>query len=329
MVFVLRRFGKTESYKIKQTIFLGVLALIIGIVWLSLTNQEEAVPLILSAAVLGLIIFLISRYDFLLTLKEYERAVIFRFGRVVRVGGPGWAFVTPLIESFHFVDLRTHTVDIPAQEVITKDKIVLQLDAVIYLFVKPDTESVTRSVIEIRDYHKAATSFVQASVRDVAGTLTFPELVSNIAELNIRVQKELEAIALEWGVSIEAVQISDIKVPQELEDALTGQKAAEQKKLARMELAEAHKIEIDAVREAAEQLDDRSLAYYYIKAIEKLGEGKSTKFVFPMELTRMAERIGGSVGAASKTPEELEGLFKKYLPAIKSLLGEPKKIVSP
>ncbi|MBU0635530.1 hypothetical protein KKE06_00725 [Candidatus Micrarchaeota archaeon] len=319
----MRRFGKTESYKIKQVIFLGVLVVLAAIVWLSLSHQGAVVPGVLAVVALGIIIFLISRYDFLLTLKEYERAVIFRFGRVVRVGGPGWAFVTPLIESFRFVDLRTHTVDIPKQEVITNDKIVLSLDAVIYLYVKPDKESVIRSVIEIRDYEKAATSFVQATIRDVAGTLTFPELISNIAELNARVQKELEAIAREWGVSIEAAQISDIQIPQELEDALTHQKAAEQKKLARVELAAAHKIEIEAVRAAAEQLDDKSLAYYYIRALEKMGDGKSTKFFFPIELTRLAERLGSGAQQLTNDPKELEGLLKKYLPAIKAIASKP------
>lgn len=314
----MKRFGKLESYKIKQIVFLSILVLIVALLWLAFSNQGTVIPILLGAATVALIVFLVMRYDFLLTLKEYERAVIFRFGRVVRVGGPGWALMIPVIESFRLVDLRTQTIDIPPQEVITKDKVVVKADAIIYLFVRPDKQSVINSVIEIQDYVKAATSFVQATVRDVAGNFSLTELISNIGELNKRVQRDLEAIAKEWGVTVESVQISEITIPKELEEALTKQKAAEQQKLARAELAQAQQIEIDAVRTAAEQLSDRSLAYYYIRALEKLGEGQSTKFIFPLELTQLAERISASVQSAStnKTPSELETVFRKYLPAI-------------
>lgn len=325
MVGLAKRFGKTESYKVKQIIFLGLLALLIGIIWLSLANQGKLVPIIISVAFLVLIIFLVRQYDFLLTLKEYERAAIFRFGRINRVGGPGWTFLFPLIESFRIVDLRTHTIDIPKQDVITKDRIVVSVDAVIYLFVRPDKQSVINSVIEVRDYEKSAESFVQATIRDVAGTLALPELISNIGELNVRVQKELEKIAESWGVTVEAVQISEIVIPKELEEALTRQKAAEQQKLARVELAEAQKIEIDAVREAAEQLNDRSLTYYYIRALEKLGEGQSTKFVLPIELSLLAERIATGVKRTASESPETEELFRKYLPAIKRFLEANEK----
>ncbi len=321
----LKRFRKTESYKVKQVIFLGLFALIIGLVWLAATNQDKLVPLVGAATFLVLIVFLVRQYDFLLTLKEFERAAIFRFGRINRVGGPGWAFLFPLIESFRIVDLRTHTIDIPKQDVITKDKIVVNVDAVIYLFVRPDKQSVINSVIEVRDYEKSAESFVQATIRDVAGSLTLPELISNIGELNLRVQKELEKIAESWGVTVEAVQISEIKIPKELEEALTKQKSAEQQKLARVELAEATKIEIDAVREAAEQLNDRSLAYYYIRALEKLGEGQSTKFVLPIELTLLAERIGRGVRRASSDSDSLEPVFRKYLPLMEKMVRENGK----
>ncbi len=304
---------------------MGLLALIIGLVWLAATNQDKLVPLIGAATFLVLIVFLVRQYDFLLTLKEFERAAIFRFGRINRVGGPGWAFLFPLIESFRIVDLRTHTIDIPKQDVITKDKIVVNVDAVIYLFVRPDKQSVINSVIEVRDYEKSAESFVQATIRDVAGSLSLPELISNIGELNLRVQRELEKIAESWGVTVEAVQISEIKIPKELEEALTKQKSAEQQKLARVELAAATKIEIDAVREAAEQLNDRSLAYYYIRALEKLGEGQSTKFVLPIELTLLAERIAGGVRRASSDSDSLEPVFRKYLPVMEKMVRENGK----
>ncbi|MDO8647140.1 MAG: hypothetical protein Q7R70_01860, partial [Candidatus Diapherotrites archaeon] len=97
------------------------------------------------------------------------------------------------------------------------------------------------------------------------------------------------------------------------------QKAAEQKKLARGELALAHGLEIDAVREAAEKLSDKALSYYYIRALERLGRGKSTKYLFPMELTQLASHLAG--GQKNSNVEEL---FKKYAPAIKKILSGKK-----
>ncbi|MDD5163055.1 MAG: SPFH domain-containing protein [Candidatus ainarchaeum sp.] len=317
-----KRFSNVESHKIKQGIFLLLIVLIITIIYLAFTNMTFFAYILLSVSILFILGFLIWRYDFLLTLKEYERAVIYRFGKVVRVGGPGWTFVLPIIESFKIVDLRTHTIDIPPQEVITSDKIVLTIDAIIYLYVKPDNQSVVKSVVEIKDYEKAAEEFVKSTVRDVSGTLSFTELITNISEFNKRVLSEIEKIAEAWGVTVEAVQISNIKIPKELEDALTNQKAAEQQKFARSQLADAHKLEIEAVKAAAEQLSDKALAYYYIRALEKLGEGRSTKFFFPMELTKLAEAIGGTLAsrATLKDSDELESLFKKYKPALKKIL---------
>jgi len=321
-----KRLGQLESYKVKQLVFAVVALVIVAVIYLSLTNLDAIVPLILFLAAFAIVVFLIVQYDFLLTLKEYERAVIFRFGHINRVGGPGWTTIVPVIESFKIVDLRTSTIDIPAQDVITKDKIVTHVDAIIYLFVKPDKESVTRSVIEIDDYRKAAELFVQSSIRDVAGTMTSSDLISNTAELNTKVKQRLAQIADSWGVTIESVEISNIRLPETVAAAMHEEKAAEQKKLARMESALAHQAEIDAVKTAAGQLSDKALAYYYIRALEKLGEGASTKFIFPMELSKLAEQLAGRVqgGVAASGNRELEELFKKYAPALKSFIEEKK-----
>ncbi len=316
-----KRFGKVESHKIKQVIFAVFLILLLFLVYLSWTNRESIVPIIFAGFAVVVVFFLVSQYDFLLTLKEYERAVVFRFGKITRVGGPGWTWIVPLIESFRIVDLRTHTIDIPPQEVITADQVVVRIDALVYLFVKPDRQSVINSVIEVKDYMKSSEGFVIASIRDLAGTLTLQELVSNIAKLNDAVQKALERVATNWGVGVEAVAISEIKLPAQLEKALTEQKAAEQMKLARGQSAEAHRMEIEAVRQAAENLSDKALAYYYIRAIEKLGEGSASKIFFPIELSKLAGEISGSMSAkAASNPDALESLFKKYAPAIKKIV---------
>lgn len=315
-----KRLGKTQSYRIKQLVFVLVLLLVFTAILALIFFKDQVLLFVLSSLLTLVLIFLVTRYDFLLTLKEYERAVVFRFGRVVRVGGPGWALVIPVIESFRIVDLRSSTIDIPAQEVITKDSVVIKIDAIIYLFVKKDNQSVINSVIEIDDYRKGAEQFVVASIRDSVGELTLQEVISSIDKLNVQVQKRLSTIAINWGVNVDSVEIQNIKLPKELQDALTHQKAAEQEKLARIEKAKAHSAEIEAVREAAEHLSDKAIAYYYVRALERLGQGKSTKFIFPMELTRLAESISGA-----KSGGEVEALMKKYAPVVKKLVDNNKE----
>ncbi|MDO8647535.1 MAG: SPFH domain-containing protein [Candidatus Diapherotrites archaeon] len=316
-----KRLGKVESYKLKELIFvLIILILLLSAAAIFIFREIVQIYILVGFFALFVII-LISRYDFLLTLKEYERAVVFRFGRASRVGGPGWTFIIPVIESAKLVDLRTQTLDVKPQEVITVDKVVVTIDAVIYMFVKKENDAVMKSVLEIDDYRKGAEQFVVSSIRDAAGALTLSELISSVEKLNKEVKEKLEQITNSWGVSIEAVEIQNLTVPKQISDAFSEQKAAEQKKLARGELALAHGLEIDAVREAAEKLSDKALSYYYIRALERLGRGKSTKYLFPMELTQLASSLAGG----HKNNANVEELFKKYAPAVKRILSEKKR----
>ncbi|MBU2099828.1 hypothetical protein KKB11_01200, partial [Candidatus Micrarchaeota archaeon] len=311
-----KRFGKTESYKLKQYIFILVFIILVVVVWLAYTRADD---LAVYAAVLFsflILAFLIRQYDFLLTLKEYERAVIFTLGRVTRVGGPGWTFVIPAVQSFVLVDLRTQTIDIPPQEVITTDKIKLTIDAVIYLFVEKTKDSVINSVIEIDDYRTATRLYVRATIRDVVGSMDLSSVISNIALLNAEVKRKLEEVAKEWGVKIEAVEITNVVIPPEVLDAMHNQKAAEQRKLAKFEEAEGKKYEIEAVKAASGELTDKTIAYYYINALEKIAEGQSSKIIFPMELSGFVKSLSGQSGDKMNlkdlgiTPEMVEAYMK-------------------
>ncbi len=263
------------------------------------------------------IVYLVSRYTYLLQLQDYERAVIFRFGKLNRVGGPGWTLVLSPLETFVVVDLRTKTIDVPKQDVITKDGIDVSLDAVIYLKVKDDNASVVNSVIKIDDYVKASELFVLGAIRSECGKLTLTELISSLGDLADVLKKQLEDIARKWGVEVEEAVIQDIDIPKTVLEAMHNQKAAVQNKLARIEQAQGHQAEIEAVKAAASQLNDKTLAYYYVKALEKLGEGKSSKIIFPMELTNLARSLSGEKGLSQ---DGLEGMLKKYAPVVRAFV---------
>ncbi len=321
---MVKRIGKVESYKVKQGVFAFVVLLVLITLFLILSNSAIIGVGLFVVGFLVVFFFLIATYDFLITLKEYERAVVYRLGRVNRVGGPGWTFIIPVIESFKLVDLRTQTLDVKPQSVITKDNVVVSVDAVIYLFVRKDPQSVINSVIEVDDYRNAASQFVQAKIRDVSGSLTLPELISDVGKLNTILKKELESIAKSWGVAVESVEIQNLQVPKEVETAFSLRSAAEQNRLARVQTALGVQGEIDAIREAAQKLDDKSLSYFYMRTLERLGDSASTKFVLPMELTNLLRSIANSTKRAHSS-QGLENVLEKYAPLLENFVDAKKK----
>ena len=197
----------------KHGVFLALLAAIGVVGLLAITYSSLITENIMWILLAGAVIFLIARFDFLLRLNEYERAVILRFGKVNRVGGPGWTFVLPPLESAKIVDLRAKTLDIPPQDVITKDNIKVKIDAVIYLKVNEDDQSVINSIVEIDDYINASRLFVTGLIRNQAGTKTLDELISGVDTLNEYLKKELEGLSKRWGVMVEEATITDIIPP--------------------------------------------------------------------------------------------------------------------
>lgn len=308
---------------IKYIVFVLLVVFIISLFFVLLSNLDFFMQNILWIGILLAFLLALWKWDFLLLLKDYERAVIMRFGKVNRVGGPGWAVLIPGIEEPTVVDLRTRTIDVPKQDVITKGNIELKIDAVVYIRVKKDKQSVINSVVEIDDYKDAIKLYVVSAIRDVVGSMELSEVLSNTNVMEEKLKHETAKIAADWGIEIVTVDFKDVDIPPTVIDAMHDEKAAVQRKLARMESAQAHMAEIEAVKTAAAGLNDKALAYYYIRALEKLGQGKSTKFIFPMELSKLAGALGEKV-SGSQTPE-IENLFKKYAPAVTAILSKAEK----
>jgi regulator of protease activity HflC (stomatin/prohibitin superfamily) len=300
----------------KQIFFVFIiLFILLGIYFLidlifSVSNMVKVIFLIVLAFILVTVI--IFKTGFVLFLQQYERAVISRFGRLHRVSGPGWAFMIPWVETFKLVDLRTQTLDVPKQDVITKDNVSIKIDAVIYLFVRKDPRSIINSVMEIDDYKQASQQFIKSTVREVIGGMELSEVISNINELNRKMVSELAHISANWGISVESVELKEIIIPDTVVEAMHKQKAATQERLAIVQLAEAEREKIDAINKAASNLTDKSVTYYYIKALEEMSKGASSKIIFPMEFTRLAEVLAGKVMPKAGEKSKLEGFIDKY-----------------
>lgn len=292
----------------RYIIFLVLIIIAVFLISSAIQYSDVLLANLFWLSLLGIIGFIVWKYDVVLQLLDYQRAIIYRFGKVHRVGGPGWAFVWPIIEEVDLVDLRTKTIDVPKQDVVTKDGIEISIDAIIYLKVKKDNQSVVNSVIEVEDYVGASQLFVVSTLRDVIGSMNLGEVISSIELVNAQLKETLEKTSKNWGVTVDSVEIKDIQIPETVLNAMHEEKAAVQQKLARMERALAHKAEIEAVKEAAKDLDEKALAYYYIRAIENMSKTKGSKVFFPAEFSNLARSISSSNILSDK---EKRGLVEK------------------
>ncbi len=312
----------------KYLIFFALLATLIISIYTIILYQNFLITNIVWIAILAIFTFIVYKYDFILQLVDYQRAVVYRFGKVHHVGGPGWTWVWPILEKTALVDLRVKTLDVPKQHVVTKDGVEITIDAIVYLKVKKDNQSVVNSVIEVEDYVKASQLFVVSSLRDVIGSMMLSDVIANIEIINAQIKENLEQISKNWGIICDSIEIRDVEIPDIVLNAMHEQKAAVQQKLARMERALAQKAEIDAVREAASSLDEKALAYYYIKAIEGMSNSKGSKVFFPSEFTQLASSFAQATGKSGKDATKVEyykNILKDYVDSsVKKATGNEK-----
>jgi len=290
----------------EAAIFMTILAaFVLAVVGVFVLNIFDM--LILLLIILGILIFIYIKSPLMvLQLQEYERAVVFRMGKFSRVVGPGWMFLLPILETAEKVDLRIQTIDVKPQETVSKDNVKLKVDAIIYLKVVDPKAA----ILNVEGYQKSAVSYIQAHLRDVIGKMEMSEVIANVDEINKKLETELKEVASEWGVKVQQVEIQSVILPDEILAAMHRRKAAEQDKLAMKEKAAAQELNIEAIQRAASKLTDPTLQYFYLQSLQKIAEGKSTKIIFPMELSKLAEVFANKSGISyEKAQTEVRGRY--------------------
>ncbi len=218
--------------------------------------------------------------------QEYERGVIFRLGRVVGVRGPGIIIVIPLIESIQRVDLRTVTMDIPAQEVITRDNVSVKVSAVLYFrVVEPQN-----AVIAIENYVYASNMIAQTTLRSVCGQVELDELLAEREKVNEQIQTIVDQQTEPWGVKVSTVEIKDIDLPGDMQRAIARQAEAERERRAKVIAAEGEFQASQKLADAAAVLAQHPMALtlrYLQTLTEVAGPNNSTTlFPVPIDLLR-------------------------------------------
>jgi len=180
--------------------------------------------------------------------REYERVVIFRMGRLLGAKGPGMFFIIPIVDSTVKTDLRVITIDVPKQGIITKDNVSVDVDAVLYYRIVEPINAVTK----VENYMLATSMLAQTSLRDIVGQIELDALLSKREELNRRLQEVLDIATEPWGVKISAVTIRDVSLPESMMRAIAKQAEAERERRSRFILADGEFQASQKMMEAAE-----------------------------------------------------------------------------
>lgn len=188
--------------------------------------------------------------------REYERAVIFRLGRLIGAKGPGLFFIIPIVDKFFKVDLRVTAADIPRQRIITRDNVTVDVDAVVYYRVVDPEKAITA----VENYDYACRMLAQTTLRDVIGQVELDDLLSKREELNKRIQRILDAETEPWGVKVVAVTIRDVVLPEEMVRAMAKQAEAERVRRSRIINAEGELQAAKIMLEAAKQYENNPIA---------------------------------------------------------------------
>jgi regulator of protease activity HflC (stomatin/prohibitin superfamily) len=215
-------------------------------------------------------------------LREYERAVVFRLGRLVRHRGPGIIYVIPGVEKILKVDLRTITMDIPSQDVITKDNVSVKVNAVLYFRVMDPN----RAVVEVENYLFATSQLAQTTLRSVCGQGELDELLAEREKINAQIQNILDAHTDPWGIKVVLVELKHIDLPEAMQRAMARQAEAERERRAKVIAAEGEFQAAQRMADAARIIETHPTAIQlrYLQTLVEVATGNNTTTIFPVPI---------------------------------------------
>ena len=219
--------------------------------------------------------------------KEYERAVIFRLGRLLGAKGPGLFFIIPFVDNFIKVDLRIVTADVPEQRIITKDNVTVGVDAVVYYKVFDPVSAVTK----IENYHFGVLMLAQTTLRDIVGQVELDDLLAKREEINKRLQEILDTLTDPWGIKVTAVTIKEVKLPESMLRAMAKQAEAERRRRARIIEAEGERQAAKIMAEAAEFYEKHpsALRLRELQTLVEIAKEKNMVIVTPQHTSLYGE----------------------------------------
>jgi regulator of protease activity HflC (stomatin/prohibitin superfamily) len=277
--------------------------------------------IILDLVIVALIVGLIGSALSVRVVKQFERGVVFRFGRVQpEVRGPGLAMLVPIADRLQKVNMQIVTMPVPAQDGITRDNVTVRVDAVVYFSVIDPV----RAVVDVQDYLSAIAQVAQTSLRSIIGKSDLDDLLSNRERLNQGMELMIDSPALDWGVHIERVEIKDVALPETMKRSMSRQAEAERERRARVITADGELQASEKLGQAAEVMADHpaALQLRLLQTVVEVAAEKNSTLVlpFPVELLRFLER---------STPAEAPKPKQASEPAVEEGEAPPQELTPP
>lgn len=215
-------------------------------------------------------------------LREYERAVVFRLGKLYKVKGPGLILLIPIIDKIERVDMRVLTINVDKQEVITKDNVTVNVDAITFFRVM-DAE---KAIIAVKDYIYATSRIAQTTLRSIVGQVELDDLLANREKVNKQIQEIIDQHTDPWGIKVVSVEVRDVVLPDNMKRAMANQAEAERNRRAKVINAEGEFQAAKKLVEAAKQMDESpsALQLRFLQTISEIGDEHSTYTILPLPM---------------------------------------------
>jgi regulator of protease activity HflC (stomatin/prohibitin superfamily) len=249
--------------------------------------------LIVLAVVLGFVILVIA--SAVTVLREYERGVIFRLGRLLsKPKGPGLILLIPVVDRMVRVDLRTVTLQVPPQEVITRDNVPVRVNAVVYFRVI----DASAAIVEVADYALATSQIAQTTLRSVLGQHMLDELLAERDKINQILQQIIDEQTAPWGIKVNVVEVKDVEIPSGMQRAMARQAEAERERRAKVIAAEGEAQASERLTDAARVISEQPIALQlrYLQTLLEIGGSNNTTTIFPIPIELVRPFLDGDGG---------------------------------
>lgn len=225
-------------------------------------------------------------------IDEYQRGLLFSFGKFTRIINPGWTIVLPIVQSFKKVDIRTKAVDVPEQDAITKDNVSVRINAVIYYKVF----DASKAVLAVENYYYAVSQLAQTTMRNAVGSVTLDELLSSREKISDEICKIIDAATDPWGIKVENVELKDVALPEEMKRVIAKVAEAEREKMAVITKAKGEVEASNNLAEAARIMSETPGALHLrtLSTINDVSSDQSNTIIFaiPIEVLDALKNIG-------------------------------------
>ena len=250
----------------------------------------------MNAGVIVLILFvlvIVFLFAAVKVAREYERGVVFRLGRLIGIKGPGLFILIPFIDKAIKVDLRTVTLNVPPQEVITRDNVTVRVNAVAYFRVVDSS----KAIVQVENYLRATSEISQTTLRSVLGQVDLDDVLSDREKINLQLQEIIDRQTEPWGVKVSTVEVKDVELPAPMQRAIARQAEAERERRAKVIAADGEFEASEKLSQAAAVIarEPGAMQLRYLQTMLEMSDEQSSTIVmpFPMELSKMLEGFTG------------------------------------